>query len=191
MKGHCTELQTASTGATEELHGTKVKLFDALNQNTQLRNDVKLALKCVQRETGDESLSLAQLALSQSSWRGRAQQICALQNKIAELRTQSEVQSPDTDQRVQQLRKIDAQRKQELEQLHVQLLEVKRETEDMRQKWNAQRVRNKILQDEVGSLRMRVSNLGEKSDHDDGSIAGLKVCQKGWFIQHTIVLKFG
>lgn len=176
MKTHFGELQSTIASTADELHATKTKLFEALNQNTQLKNDVKLALKCVQRETGDESLTLAQLASAQSTWRGRAQQICTLQLKIAELRSHvaAEVQSPEADQKVQQLRRVDAQRKLELELVQGQLADVGRELDELRQKWNAQRVRIRILQDEGGALRTRVSGLCEKSARDDANVAQLR-----------------
>lgn len=63
------------------------KLFDARNKNTELQNQLKLALKCLQHEVGDNvNINILANNLNQATWRGRAQQILALQQKVQELR---------------------------------------------------------------------------------------------------------
>ena len=69
----------------EKLKLTKKKLFDLQNQNIKLRNDYKLAQKFVQQEIG-EHMSLQQLTDPKSTWRGRAQQILSLQQRVNELK---------------------------------------------------------------------------------------------------------
>lgn len=63
------------------------KLFDARNKNTELQNQLKLAQKCLQHEVGENvNINLLANNLSQATWRGRAQQILGLQQKLQELR---------------------------------------------------------------------------------------------------------
>lgn len=46
---------------------------------------MKIARKCIKKEIG-ENVSLSSLLSSKSSWRGRAQQISILQDKITDLK---------------------------------------------------------------------------------------------------------
>ncbi|XP_062128088.1 coiled-coil domain-containing protein 13 [Drosophila sulfurigaster albostrigata] len=77
--------------ATEELHAKinsmQQKLFETRNKNTELQNQLKLAQKCLQHEVG-ESVNINLLAnnLNNATWRGRAQQIISLQQKLQELK---------------------------------------------------------------------------------------------------------
>lgn len=67
------------------------KLFDARNKNTELQNQLKLAQKCLQHEVGENvNINLLANNLNQATWRGRAQQILALQQKLQELRARVE-----------------------------------------------------------------------------------------------------
>lgn len=52
----------------------------------QLRNDLKLATKLLQQEIGESFDTLQNLVSLNPNWRGRAQVICDLQQKVAELR---------------------------------------------------------------------------------------------------------
>lgn len=63
------------------------KLFDARNRNTELQNQLKLAQKCLYHEVGENvNINILANNLNQATWRGRAQQILALQQKLQELR---------------------------------------------------------------------------------------------------------
>lgn len=92
-------LQENYQDTADKLNSTKNKLNEALRTNSQLKNDLKLAQKCVQRETG-ENLNLSILGVSPCPWRGRAQQITILQNKIAELKMQADL--PNTEAGIDQ-----------------------------------------------------------------------------------------
>ncbi|XP_030385848.1 coiled-coil domain-containing protein 13 [Scaptodrosophila lebanonensis] len=67
------------------------KLFESRNKNLELQNQLKLAQKCLQHEIG-ESFNINTLAanLNQANWRGRAQQILSLQQKVQELKARLE-----------------------------------------------------------------------------------------------------
>lgn len=162
--------ETESQSIVEELQTTKSRLFDALNLNIQLKTDLRLAQRCVERETGESFSSAQQLSTGKTTWRGRAQQICLLQQKIAELRTQQDALMPDTEPKMEQLRHANAQRKLEVDQLQKQLSAARETSELEHSKLVAQRVRNKILQDENNVLKERVRDANAKSDqHGQGN----------------------
>lgn len=75
-----------------------------------------------------------------------------------------------------ELRKIESQRKLELENTTKQLNDLKNELEEQKTKLNAQKIRNKNLQDEIASHKMKIKNLMEKSEHDDNYLKLLSVC---------------
>ncbi|EDW18689.1 coiled-coil domain-containing protein 13 [Drosophila mojavensis] len=77
--------------ATEELQAKitsmQQKLFETRNKNTELQNQLKLAHKCLQHEIGEAvNVNILSNNLNQANWRGRAQQILALQQKLQELK---------------------------------------------------------------------------------------------------------
>lgn len=76
-------LNASTQSLTEQLNGVKTKLFDALNQNSQMKQELKMAQKCVELETGE---SMKSVMSGSKTWRGRAQQICLLQARLAELK---------------------------------------------------------------------------------------------------------
>lgn len=73
----------------KQLTITQNHLFDALEQNAQLRNDLKIAEKCIYQEIG-ENVSLASVLQRDdaSSWCGRAKQISELQQQLNVLKKQ-------------------------------------------------------------------------------------------------------
>lgn len=158
--------ESESQSVADELQSTKCRLFDALNLNVQLKNDLRSAQRCLERETGETFSAAQQSAAGKSTWRGRAQQICLLQAKITELRTQQSVLMPDTDPKIEQLRHVNAQRRQEIDQLQKQLNAARETSDENRSKLVAQRVRNKNLQDEINVLKERVREASAKSEQD-------------------------
>ncbi|XP_034481078.1 coiled-coil domain-containing protein 13 [Drosophila innubila] len=81
--------------ATDELHAKinsmQQKIFETRNKNTELQNQLKLAQKCLQHEIGENvNINLLANNLNQATWRGRAQQIISLQQKVQELKARLE-----------------------------------------------------------------------------------------------------
>lgn len=76
------------------------------------------------------------------------------------------------------MRKAESQRRIDLERMSKQLTGVQQECEDQRVKLSAQRVRNRILQDEIAALKLKLSEASEKSTHDDNYIKLLNVSIK-------------
>uniref|UniRef100_A0A1A9VF88 Coiled-coil domain-containing protein 13 n=1 Tax=Glossina austeni TaxID=7395 RepID=A0A1A9VF88_GLOAU len=68
------------------------KLFETRNRNTELNNQLKLAQKCLQQEIGEHvNINILANHSNGSNWRGRAQHILHLQQKVQELRERLEV----------------------------------------------------------------------------------------------------
>lgn len=85
------ELLKKGTSADElqaKITSMQQKLFETRNKNTELQNQLKLAQKCLQHEIGETNININILAnnLNQANWRGRAQQIIALNQKVQELK---------------------------------------------------------------------------------------------------------
>ncbi|XP_017128386.1 coiled-coil domain-containing protein 13 [Drosophila elegans] len=74
-----------------KINSMQQKLFETRNKNTELQTQLKLAQKCLQHEMG-ESCNINILAnnLNQANWRGRAQQIITLTQKVQELKARLE-----------------------------------------------------------------------------------------------------
>uniref|UniRef100_A0A1B0G371 Coiled-coil domain-containing protein 13 n=1 Tax=Glossina morsitans morsitans TaxID=37546 RepID=A0A1B0G371_GLOMM len=68
------------------------KLFETRNRNIELHNQLKLAQKCLQQEIGEHvNINILANHSNGSNWRGRAQQILHLQQKVQELKERLEV----------------------------------------------------------------------------------------------------
>ncbi|XP_064547458.1 coiled-coil domain-containing protein 13 [Drosophila montana] len=87
MNGELLKKGNASDELHAKINSMQQKLFETRNKNTELQNQLKLAHKCLQHEVG-ETVNINILAnnLNQANWRGRAQQILSLQQKLQELK---------------------------------------------------------------------------------------------------------
>ncbi|KAH8239731.1 hypothetical protein KR032_007393 [Drosophila birchii] len=89
------DLMRKGTSADElqaKVNSMQQKLFETRNKNTELQNQLKLAQKCLQHEIGGDAVNVNILAnnLNQANWRGRAQQIITLTQKVQELKARLE-----------------------------------------------------------------------------------------------------
>ncbi|XP_072020089.1 coiled-coil domain-containing protein 13-like [Amphiura filiformis] len=75
----------------DKLSHTTNKLSEYRNQANTLKQELKVAHKVLSNEVGD-NVNVQSLLNSTSGWRGRAQQILLLQNKVSELKSQVEHQ---------------------------------------------------------------------------------------------------
>ncbi|XP_036344094.1 coiled-coil domain-containing protein 13-like [Rhagoletis pomonella] len=82
----------ASDELRAKLTALQQKLFETRNKNSELQGQLKLAQKCLQQEIG-EHFNLATMAAQaqNSNWRGRAQQILHLQQKLHELKERLDI----------------------------------------------------------------------------------------------------
>lgn len=69
----------------EQVSLAKQRMFETRNQNLALRAELKQTQRLLQQEVGDGLIMQGNTPALPSTWRGRAQQIIALQNKISDL----------------------------------------------------------------------------------------------------------
>lgn len=159
-----TEIQILS----DKFDKASKKVFEVLNQNTQLKNDLRVAHKCLQHELG-ENANFGLILSGNSNWRGRAQQISMLNNKIADLNKKLEgvnFDFFDSSDRSPQKR-LETVRRLEVESLSKELGDTKAHLDDVKQKLAASKARNKILVDDASSYKLKTLDLLEKSSRDE------------------------
>ena len=172
----------------EELSSTKKKLTECRNQCQVLKQDLKLAHRALVKEVG-EGVSLNDLLTGESGWKGRAQQIAALQTKLIHLRQQtlqshggtdsgtkhfSEENSHHLDRQKIALRKLEQDRKRSLDDTKADLEALKDEHGKMQQQCVALKVRNRTVVEEMKCLKSQVAFLVKKSEKDESLIKSLR-----------------
>lgn len=155
----------------DELDRTKKRLFESCNQNLQLKNEIKMAHKCLQQELGSEA-NLSHILNGNSNWRGRAQQISILQSKIGELKEKFDSDC-DSIGMTRSINKLDSVRRLEIDSLSKELDDCKNELDEVKQKLTALKTRNKNLGDDLNNYKLKTLELMEKSKNDDSYIQGL------------------
>jgi chromosome segregation ATPase len=153
---------------TEKLDKSTRRVFEVLNQNTQLKNELKMAQKCLQQEIG-ENVNVSQLLSGNSNWRGRAQEIGLLKNKIADLKEKFETSSFDSYDEASRmpLKRLESMRRLEVESLSKELEECKSQLEEVKTKFIALKTRNKNLSDDSNNYKLKTLDLLEKSSRDE------------------------
>jgi hypothetical protein len=164
----------------------KVKLTEILNVNASLKNELKVMHKCLQQEIG-ESVNVNSLLAVGSTWRGRAQIILGLQQKVVELKQKLETPNYTSIQqhpmkkscsaRIENARKF-----AETEQLTKVISSLQQQLDDHKFKLGALKSRNKTMCDEVSDCKLKILEQMEKSRLDEKCIAclNLKVESLTW-----------
>ncbi|XP_063697652.1 coiled-coil domain-containing protein 13 [Culicoides brevitarsis] len=134
----------------EKLKTVTMKLLDVSNQNQNLKNEIKVAVKCLEQEVGDHK-PLQNILSNVGGWRGRAQQILKLQAKVAELTRKLNGTEDDPARETQ--RQLEVARRCEVESLQKETHELKNTVNDLQFKLTAAKTRNKILLDECAAYR--------------------------------------
>lgn len=153
----------------DELDRIKKKLFEASNQNHQLKNELKMAYKCLQQEIGTEA-NIPHILSGNSNWRGRAQQIVILQSKINELKEKFDSDFESFEANRIPLKRLESIRRIEIESMTKEIEDYKNELEDVKQKLVALKTRNKNLGDDLNNYKLKTLELMEKSKNDDSYI---------------------
>ncbi len=158
------------------LHG-KQKTTEYRNQCQLLKQDLKLAHRVLAKEVGD-GVSISALLSGVSGWRGRAQQIVVLQNKMAELKQQLDctqgarkIARRDSDQvssRIEArqkatLEKMEKDKMKNLEGSRMELEDVRAEYAKVQQQCNALKARNKLVSADVKTLKSQLATLRAKT----------------------------
>ncbi|KAJ9595082.1 hypothetical protein L9F63_013608 [Diploptera punctata] len=160
---------------TEKLNAANIKLCECRNQCQQLRLDLKMAQKVLSSEVG-ENVSIHSITTGNSNWRGRAQQIIGLQQKVAELQNRLKEQSASTEhesKRLASMKQMEKERREAQDRVENELKESVTQLDACKKKLEAARVRNKTLETQIINLKNRLSAMLDKSQHDDQLIATL------------------
>lgn len=193
QKAQRTPTKEEKEAEANELLATKEKLTQVLLKSAEERNEIesfkkelKIAQKVLTREVGENASFLA-LLNSSTGWRGRQQQIIALQSKISDLQEKLAVHEGATKSRNALLngishhdekhrlamRKIELERKEHQEKMVKELEVVTEERDSYKEKNSAARARNKILTQDVKNFKEQISTLVDKGKHDDELVSAL------------------
>ncbi|XP_071103198.1 coiled-coil domain-containing protein 13-like [Haliotis cracherodii] len=181
-------------GLQDKLKQTESKLADYRNQCQALKQELKIQHKVLQQEVG-ENVNVQSLLNSNSGWRGRAQQVLTLQNKIEDLKTQldsargrsgkdgsledqmlgrtSARRRTQDEKYKEELRKVEKDRKEAQERAASELKALEEDHSALKNKMDACKARNKVLSNETKSLKQQIQTLLEKGKNDDELVQAL------------------
>ena len=174
----------------EKLNNALMKSAEGRNENDALKKELKIAQKVLTREVGD-NIVFQSLLNGSSGWRGRQQQILALQLKVTELQQQldasnqaaigtvssknaflSGISQHDEKHRLV-MRRIELEKKEQQDKMQKELVSITAERDSYKEKNNAARARNKIITQDLKNIKQQLSTVIDKGKHDDELVSAL------------------
>ncbi|XP_071861175.1 uncharacterized protein [Bombus fervidus] len=160
----------------EKLQQTQIKLYESKNICASLKQEINKLHKLLYSEIG-VNVNLNNL-LNQSGWRGRAEQIHLLQQKITELQSRlSEYEGTQKTsierKNLANLRNVEKERRRQIEDSAKQLRQTEVIVEGYKRKLEASKARIKVLEHELNVAKGNIAILNEKRSHDNHLIETL------------------
>ncbi|XP_067205747.1 coiled-coil domain-containing protein 13 isoform X2 [Linepithema humile] len=159
-----------------KLQRVQAKLCESRNTCASLRQDINKAQKLLCSEVG-ENVSITTLSSVPGGWRGRAEQIRNLQQKVAELQIKlsedEKSQKEPSDQHLTNLRIIEKERRKQIENTAKELRQTEVALETSKRKLDASKARVQVLEHELSVVKGNIVMLNEKRSHDDRLIDAL------------------
>lgn len=158
----------------EKIKSLTNKLFEASNQNTILKNDMKLTLKCLKKEIGENKPIFIQKLLNNggNGWKGRAQQILSLQTKVTELT--KKLEGIDDHSFRDKQKQLEFVRKCEVESFQKETQELKATVTDLQFKLTASKIRNKNIMNEICSYKLKCQSLKDNQERTEEKYSEMK-----------------
>ncbi|XP_029176528.1 coiled-coil domain-containing protein 13 [Nylanderia fulva] len=163
-----------------KLQRVQTKLCESRNTCAILRQEINKAQKLLYSEVG-ENININTLSSIPGNWRGRAEQIRNLQQKVAELqiklseheKSQKESSVILDRQNIANLRIVEKERRQQIENTAKELRQAEVALETSKRKLDASKARIKVLEHELNIAKGNIAMLNEKRSHDDRLIDAL------------------
>ncbi|CAG5114967.1 unnamed protein product [Candidula unifasciata] len=168
----------------DRLKQSETRATDFRNQCLSLRQELKVAHKVLCQEIG-ENINFQTLLNESSNWRGRAQQILALQGKVEELKAllldgsatdgekNTNAKRRQEEKYKDELRKMEKDRKEAQENTAIKLKNLEAENHSLLEKLDAGKARNHVLSNEIKTMKSQLQMLLKKSRNDDEFIDAL------------------
>lgn len=156
-----------------QLTTTQNHLIDVLEENTKLRNDLKIAETCIHQEIG-ENVTLASLTYDLNSngslpWCGRAKKIVALEQSLVDLKKELE----RTQNR--SICKSESKIRQELDKTEKDLSIAMCTIDEQIKKINALKARNKVLALDLTDFKAKQLRYDEQTKLHENQLNSFRV----------------